>query len=105
VARVDVARLPVDGPTRAVAAALGADPLAWATGGGEDYELLLTCERAAFERLERGLREACGTRLTAIGAITAGAATVHWSSGGREVAVARGFEHFAGRSAGRGAGS
>jgi thiamine-monophosphate kinase len=104
VAVVDVERLPIDGTTRAVAAALGADPLAWATGGGEDYELLLTCERAAFERLQHGLSEA-GTRLTAIGEIAAGAPAVRWSARGRDVTVARGFEHFAARPATSGAGA
>jgi thiamine-monophosphate kinase len=104
-ALVDVDRLPVDDATRAVASALGADPLAWATGGGEDYELLLTCDLSAFEPLQRGLSDACGTRLTAIGEVTAGASAVRWSSGGRAVAVARGFEHFAGRPAAGGAGS
>jgi thiamine-monophosphate kinase len=101
---VDVQRLPIDAATRAVASALGTDPLVWATGGGEDYELLVTCERDAFERLRRGLTEACGTALTAIGEVTAGAGSVRWSAEGREVTVARGFEHFAGRPAGSGAG-
>jgi thiamine-monophosphate kinase len=103
-ARIDVDRLPVDDATRAVAAALGVEPAAWATGGGEDYELLLTCERAAFERLRDGLAEG-GTRLTAVGEITAEARRVRWSAGGREVTVARGFEHLAGRPAGSGAGA
>jgi thiamine-monophosphate kinase len=99
---VDVDRLPVDAATQAVAAALGADPTAWATGGGEDYELLLTCAPGAIERLQRGLAEACGTRLTPIGEITAGAPPVRWSSRGHEVTVARGFEHFVGRPAASG---
>jgi thiamine-monophosphate kinase len=103
-ARIDVDRLPVDVSTRAVAAALGVEPVAWATGGGEDYELLLTCERAAFERLRDGLTEG-GTGLTAIGEITPEARGIRWSSGGREVTVARGFEHFAGRPAASGAGA
>jgi thiamine-monophosphate kinase len=98
---VDVDTLPVDAVTRAVAAALGADALAWATGGGEDYELLLTCEPASVERLQRGLAES-GGRLTTIGEIVAGPPAVRWSSQGREVQVARGFEHFAGRAAGGG---
>ena len=101
---IDVERLPVNDATRAVAAALGVDALTWATGGGEDYELLLTCERAAFERLQRGLAEA-GTALTAIGEVTAGSPAVRWSARGREVTVARGFEHFAGRPAASGAGA
>jgi thiamine-monophosphate kinase len=97
-ARVDVDQLPVDEATRAVGAALDADPTAWATGGGEDYELLLTCEPAALARLQRGLAESCGTRLTRIGEVTAVAA-VRWLSGGHEVTVTRGYEHFAARSA------
>jgi thiamine-monophosphate kinase len=93
-ARVDVDRLPIDAATRAVAAALGADATAWATGGGEDYELLLACAPEALPRLQRGLREACGTALTPIGEVVAGPAAARWTAGGREVAVARGFEHF-----------
>jgi len=95
-ARIDVDRLPVDEATRAVAAALGADATAWATGGGEDYELLLSCESAAFERLRRGLADRFGVRLTAIGEVTAGTG-VSWRLHGREITVARGFEHFAAR--------
>jgi thiamine-monophosphate kinase len=100
---IDVDRLPVDDDTRAVAAALGVDPLAWATGGGEDYELLLACEPTALARLQRGLAEAYRIHLTPIGEVTAERG-VRWRSGGREVTVARGFEHFA-RTAGSGAGA
>ena len=101
-AGVDVDRLPIDAAARAVAAALGVDPAAWATGGGEDYELLLTCAPAALERLQQGLTDNCGTRLTPIGEITA-APGLRWSSRGLEVAVARGYEHFASRRAASGA--
>jgi thiamine-monophosphate kinase len=103
-AGIDLDRLPVEAATRAVAAALGVEVVAWATGGGEDYELLLTCEREAFGRLREGLAQG-GTALTAIGEITPEARRVRWSSGGREVTVARGFEHFAGRPAASGAGA
>ncbi len=57
-----------------------------------------------FERLQRGLADRFGTSLTAIGEVTAGTG-VSWRSRGHEVAVARGFEHFAGRPAASGAGS
>ena len=100
-ARIDVERLPIDEATRDVAAALGVDALTWATGGGEDYELLLTCEPGALERLQQGL----GARLTPIGEIVAGAPAARWLARGREVSVARGFEHFAARPAASGAGS
>jgi thiamine-monophosphate kinase len=102
-ADVDLDRLPIDGAARVVAAALGADPAAWATGGGEDYELLLTCERTEVARLQRGLAAACGTRLTPIGTITDGRGA-RWSSGGVEVRVARGYEHFVTRPTASGAG-
>jgi thiamine-monophosphate kinase len=93
-ATIDLARLPVAPAARAVAAALGHDPLAWVTGGGEDYELLVTCERAAFERLRSGLAAVAGTALTAVGEV-AGGRGVRWlDAEGRDVVVAAGFEHF-----------
>jgi thiamine-monophosphate kinase len=101
-AGVDIDRLPIDEATRSVARALGIDPTAWATGGGEDYELLLTCEPAALERLQQGLVEACGTRLTEIGEVTTTRA-LRWSAQGREIDVARGYEHFVRRLAASGA--
>lgn len=94
-ARVDVGRLPLDASTRAAARALGRDPLAWATGGGEDYELLLTCEPSALDRLVEGLAGATGARLTPIGEIARGPGAVQFvDAEGREVPVAAGFEHF-----------
>jgi thiamine-monophosphate kinase len=95
-ATVDVSRLPIAPGTRAVAEALDADAVDWATGGGEDYELLVICEAAAIARLSEGLARATGTALTAVGEITAGSGT-RWRDGrGRAVAVAPGFEHFRG---------
>jgi len=95
-ARVDVDAIPIGEATRAVAAALDTDPVDWATGGGEDYELLVVCEREAFPRLRDGLGKATGTTLTAVGELLAGTGT-RWLDGrGRSVAVAPGFEHFRG---------
>ena len=102
-ATVDVDRVPIDAETRAVAAALGGDAATWATSGGEDYELLLTCEPEALARLQRGLAEACGTPLTAIGHISAGGPNVRWALHGREVTVAPGFQHFVAPAAAGGA--
>jgi thiamine-monophosphate kinase len=95
-ARVDLQRLPVADATRVVADALDRDSLDWATGGGEDYELLVVCEAAALERLRAGLEDATQTTLSAIGEIVAGSG-IRWLDGrGRAVAVAPGFEHFRG---------
>ena len=60
-ARIALDRLPVDPAARAVAGALDADALSWATSGGEDFELLLTCDPAAVDALRDGLRRATGT--------------------------------------------
>jgi thiamine-monophosphate kinase len=97
-ARIDVARVPVDEATRAGAGALGLDVLAWATGGGEDYELLLTCARGDFERLAHGLAALTGGRLTAIGEVTATPGVRYVNAHGHPVEVAPGFEHFAARA-------
>jgi thiamine-monophosphate kinase len=93
-ATVRVERLPVAPATRTVATALQHDPLAWATGGGEDYELLVTCERGAFDRLRAGLAQVSGADLTAVGEVTSGPGVRWVDANGREVTVAAGFEHF-----------
>jgi thiamine-monophosphate kinase len=99
-ARVELARLPVDDHTRAVADTLGRDPLSWATGGGEDYELLLACERRALERLSGELAGATGATLTAIGEIVEAAQGLRFlDAGGQAVRVTSGFEHFSGERA------
>jgi thiamine-monophosphate kinase len=95
-ASIDIDRLPIAEATRIVADALDVDPVDWATGGGEDYELLVICERAALARLSVGLAQETGMMLSAVGEITAGSGT-RWLDGrGRTVAVAPGFEHFRG---------
>jgi thiamine-monophosphate kinase len=93
-ATIELARLPVAPAARAVAAALEQDAMAWATGGGEDYELLVTCERGAFERLRAGLAERAGTTLTAVGQIGGGAGVRWVDADGRDTVVTAGFEHF-----------
>lgn len=93
-ARVDLDRLPIDDDTRAVARALGADPAAWATGGGEDYELLLTCNPTALPRVTAELERTSGTRLIPIGEIVAGGGVVFTDTRGRSRSAVSGFEHF-----------
>jgi thiamine-monophosphate kinase len=94
-ARIEVARLPVAESTRAVGQALGRDVLPWVTGGGEDYELLVTCAAGEFARLRDGLAVATGTALTAVGEVIDAASGLSFvDAQGRPVAVAPGFEHF-----------
>ena len=98
-ARVELGRLPVDEPTRALGTVLDADPLDWATGGGEDYELLLTCPADAFARLARGLEDATGTPLTAVGEVVQGSGVTWLDATGRAVDAAPGWQHFVSRAA------
>jgi thiamine-monophosphate kinase len=94
-ARIDLERIPVDASVHAVARALDRDALAWATGGGEDYELLLTAALDAFDRLAGGLARATGTKLTAVGQMKPAAEGIQYlDAEGRAVSVRSGFEHF-----------
>jgi thiamine-monophosphate kinase len=70
---IDAATLPIAAGAAMVAGATGADPLALATGGGEDYELLAALPR---DRLEEAIARVAATgevELSEIGRVTAGA--------------------------------
>ena len=93
-ATVQVDSIPIAPGTRQVATAVDRDALAWATGGGEDYELLMACAPDAFQRLATGLLQATGTTLTRVGQIEPRGEARFVDRAGRAVEVARGFEHF-----------
>jgi thiamine-monophosphate kinase len=94
-ARVRLDGVPLAPAARAAGHALGVDPREWAVGGGEDYELLLTCEPEAASRLAEGLVAATGTPLTVIGRIEGPAgAVVFVDESGRPVSVRSGYQHF-----------
>jgi thiamine-monophosphate kinase len=94
-ARVDLARVPVSEATRRVADRFGMDALAWATSGGEDYELLLTCARDVVDRLHDGLSRATGTGLAVIGDVVPASDGVRFvDASGRAVSTASGWQHF-----------
>jgi thiamine-monophosphate kinase len=93
-ATVEIDALPVAPGTRRVAAAVGRNALDWATGGGEDYELLVACAPEAFTRVAAGLQAATATTLTRVGRIEPARTVRFVDARGREVEVARGFEHF-----------
>ena len=94
-ARVVLDRVPVDGNAREIARDLGADALVWAIAGGEDYELLVTCDPASVEVLADGLRRATGAGLTVIGEIEGlKAGIVFVDAAGQPVAMPHGYEHF-----------
>jgi thiamine-monophosphate kinase len=96
-ARVRLDRVPIAAETRSAARELGADASRWAVSGGEDYELLLTCDPAVVPRLIEGLADATGTALTLIGRIEGSPGElVFLDALGAPVAMREGFEHFRG---------
>jgi len=68
-ARLWAERLPISEAARAVAEAVGKDPLEWALSGGEDYELLFTAPAEKAEELAALVREETGTPVSVIGEI------------------------------------
>lgn len=94
--RVFADQIPIDGATRRAAAAAGVDPLRWALGGGEDYELLLTADPQRAEALVEAVEEAAGTRVSIIGQVTqASSGRFLVATGGQELPLASdGWAHF-----------
>jgi thiamine-monophosphate kinase len=94
-ARVDVDAIPMSEATRAVARALGVDPLAWALSGGEDYELLFTAAADRAGDLARAVTDRTGTPVHRIGEVRPlreGVRFLHRD--GRPRPVEPGFDHF-----------
>jgi len=93
--RVEAARLPISSATRAVAEALGRDPVAFALFGGEDYELLLTAPAERVGELVAAVGQT-GTPLTDIGAIVPAAAgrTLLLTNGRTIPLEPGGWDHF-----------
>ncbi len=87
--------IPISTSTRAVAAAAGGDPLAYALYGGEDFELLFTAAPGGVEALL-----ACGKRegipLKVIGEVKPAAAglTLRWRDGRIQGLRPGGWDHF-----------
>ncbi|MCX7682582.1 MAG: thiamine-phosphate kinase [Anaerolineae bacterium] len=67
--RIWAGALPISNAARAVAEAVGADPLEWALSGGEDYELLFTTPAGRAEELARRVYEETGTPVSIIGEV------------------------------------
>jgi thiamine-monophosphate kinase len=96
-ARINVDLLPLASAAEATARALGRDPIEWATGGGEDYELLFTCDPGDLDRLSREFQRSTGTPLAVIGEVEAGRAGILWlGPEGNPLALGAGYEHFRG---------
>ena len=81
-AEIELDKIPTDSDIR------------FATTGGEDYELLLTVDSAAFDTIAEELFKATGTTLTKIGAITEGDSLTWLEEGKPRELDLNGFTHF-----------
>ena len=82
----------------------GDDPVHWAIGGGEDFELLFTASPEAATAL-MALGQQCNLQLTAIGTIVAGGGVTLLRQGGdgtvaTEAVAFGGYDHFRGQEGG-----
>jgi len=85
---IDESKLPVSAPTKAYAASVGLDPLAWVLNGGEDYELLATFRAA-------GATVPAGWHVIGRATSTAGEVQLQRVNGRREELKPKGYRHFA----------
>ena len=94
-ANVCLDQIPLSEPMQRFSRHVQKDPIAWAIGGGEDYELLFTVCEADWEALCRQYREAFGKPLHRIGRIHSGQTAIDWTLYGvtiqPELAI---FHHF-----------
>jgi thiamine-monophosphate kinase len=91
--RIEAAALPLEEGLAELAAAAGSDPLALATGGGEDYELLAALPPESLEQARAKVNAAAATTLTAIGEVVAGGGVEIRLPGGG-LAAASGFDQL-----------
>jgi thiamine-monophosphate kinase len=96
--RVFADRLPVSEATRRAAARAGIDPLEWAVGGGEDYELLFTAPPGRAEDAAIAVERHTGTPVSLIGEIVTPerGRRLIWPDGAERPLAARSWDHFAG---------
>ena len=90
---VDGAALPIPAAARDWFRRAGLDPIAAATAGGDDYELLFAVPRRARGRLATVVRQGRGVAITRIGELTADPGLILLNNGVREQ-LPHGFVHF-----------
>ena len=92
-ARVFASELPMSEDLRAGADILKRDAIELAAGGGEDYELLLTCPAPDAALVTQAIGST-GSKATTIGEITDGGAVVLISDDGTQSPMPAGWQHF-----------
>ncbi len=92
-----IEKLPLSKNIVPVAEEIGKAPHEFALYGGEDYELLFTCQNGRFDDLQKQLAQECDTPITIIGRITEKSEqiTMEDESGTISLLKPRGYNHFA----------
>ncbi len=95
-ARIWADRIPISAPCRAVAEAMGHDPLDWALNSGEDYQLIFTAPEEKAEELVALVSEETGTPVSIIGEILPPETGISITLATGETAplVGKGWDHF-----------
>lgn len=88
-AKIYLDKIPVSAEMRNAAESIGIDPIALATAGGEDYELLFTAPGAS-----RVTRRASHVKVTCIGEITKKDRIIVDKTGRASAMKAKGYQHF-----------
>ena len=96
-ARIDAAAIPISAALAEAAAGMGADPLAFALAGGEDYELLFTAAPGSGELIRAACLQA-RTPVTEIGVVAPGGFVVERA--GAAGPLPEGYDHFLERRSG-----
>ncbi len=96
-AEIYMRKIPLSENVRRVAEYTRKPPYEFALFGGEDYELLFTCQSDKVSLLTKDVLENCNTPLTTVGRIveTSGSITIADASGRIVPLTPRGYNHFA----------
>jgi thiamine-monophosphate kinase len=94
--RVDATAIPIDDAAKAVARASALEPIEWALGGGEDYELVLAVAAERAQTLLDAVVSATGTPATVIGEVVPAAQgrKLQWPGGRERALTPEGWRHF-----------
>lgn len=91
---IEAAALPISDGARAFWTSRGADPVAEAASGGDDYELAFTVRPKDLKRLKQVARAVEGLRLTRIGVVTRTPGCWVVDAERRRSPIGPGYEHF-----------
>jgi thiamine-monophosphate kinase len=95
-ARLYLEKLPLSNNVLSIAKQLNIKPYDFALYGGEDYELLFTCQKDKFDILQKQFKQKCETAITMIGQILDAnlEITMEDEYGVITKLEARGYNHF-----------